>query len=111
MQLQRLKPLRDERTVQRYLGAVESGRADGWHTLVYGLTLAVYSFPLRQGLLHYARETLSGLARSAAGPEKFLDAAWQDMLERILARLPESVERIIPNAGDDVTAYRPSGVF
>src|SRR5271168_5343890 len=59
LQLQRLKPLRDERTVQRYLSAVESGRAGGWHTLVYGLTLAVYSFPLRQGLLHYARETLS----------------------------------------------------
>jgi hypothetical protein len=45
LQLQRLRPLRDERTVQRYLCAVESGRAGGWHTLVYGLTLAVYSFP------------------------------------------------------------------
>ena len=72
LQLQRLKPLRDERTVQRYLSAVESGRAEGWHTLVYGLTLAVYSFPLRQGLLHYARETISGLALAAAGPGTFI---------------------------------------
>ena len=96
MQLQRMKPLRDERTVQRYLCAVESGRAGGWHTLVYGLTLAVYSFPLRQGLLHYARETISGLARAAAGAGKFFDPACQEMLERILARLPESVERTIP---------------
>jgi len=100
LQLQRLKPLRDERTVQRYLCAVESGRAGGWHTLVYGLTLAVYSFPLRQGLLHYARETLSGLARAAAGPVTFLDPACQEMLETILARLPEAVERTIPPCDD-----------
>jgi urease accessory protein UreF len=96
VQLQRLKPLRDERTVQRYLSAVESGWAGGWHTLVYGLTLAVYSFPLRQGLLHYARETVSGLARAATGPVKFLDPACQEMLETILARLPEAVELTIP---------------
>ena len=100
LQLQRLKPLRDERTVQRYLCAVESGRAGGWHTLVYGLTLAVYSFPLRQGLLHYARETLSGLARAAAGPEEFFDPACQEMLETILARLPEAVETAIPPCDD-----------
>jgi urease accessory protein UreF len=96
IQLQRLKPLRDERTVQRYLCAVESGRAGGWHTLVYGLTLAVYSFPLRQGLNHYGRETLSALARAAAGAEKFFDPACQEMLETILFQLPEAVERTIP---------------
>ena len=96
LQLQRLKPLRDERTVQRYLCAVESGRAGGWHTLVYGLTLAVYSFPLRQGLLHYARETLAGLTRAAAGAKNFLDPARQEILETMLARLPEAVERTIP---------------
>jgi urease accessory protein UreF len=93
LQLQRLKPLRDERTVQRYLCAVESGQAGGWHTIVYGLTLAVYSFPLRQGLLHYARETISGLARAAAGPGGFVEPACQEMLETILAGLPEAVER------------------
>jgi hypothetical protein len=64
--------------------------------LVYGLTLAVYSFPLRQGLLHYARETVFGLARAAAGAGKFFDPACQEMLQRILARLPESVEQTIP---------------
>jgi urease accessory protein UreF len=100
LQLQRLKPLRDERTVQRYLCAVESGRAEGWHTLVYGLTLAVYSFPLRQGLFHYARETLSGLARAAAGPGTFFDPACQEMLETFLARLPEAVETAIPPCDD-----------
>src|SRR5437899_3683117 len=33
-QLQKLRPLRDQRLVQRYLQAVENGQANGWHTLV-----------------------------------------------------------------------------
>ena len=65
-QLQKLRPLRDERTVQRYLFAVETGQAHGWHTLVYGLTLAVYSLPLRQGLLGYAHQTTRSFIYSAA---------------------------------------------
>ena len=98
-QLLRLKPLRDERTVQRYLIAVKTGQASGWHTLVYGLTLAVYSLPLRQGLLHYGRETLSALARAAAGTERYLAPDCQEMLGAILDRLPEAVERAV--ATDD----------
>jgi urease accessory protein UreF len=95
-QLQRLRPLRDERTVQRYLGAVESGQAGGWHTLVYGLTLAVYAFPLRQGLAHYARETLAGLAGAAAGPGYFFNPACREMLQNLLTRLPAAVEQTFP---------------
>ena len=100
IQLRRLQPLRDERTVQRYLRAVDSSRAGGWHTLVYGLTLAVYSFPLRQGLLHYARETISGLARAATEPENIFDVPGQEMLETILARLPGAVEQVVPACDD-----------
>jgi urease accessory protein UreF len=103
IQLQRLKPLRDVRTVQRYLSAVESGRAEGWHTLVYGLTLAVYSFPLRQGLLHYARETLSALARPALQSGNVIDATSRDMLETLLSQLPAAVEQTIP-PGDTLKA-------
>jgi hypothetical protein len=57
--------LRDERLVQRYLSAVEFGQANGWHTVVYGITLAMYSLPLRQGLLHYAQQTLGAFANNA----------------------------------------------
>ncbi|HZV34331.1 MAG TPA: urease accessory UreF family protein, partial [Verrucomicrobiae bacterium] len=63
-QLQRLRPLRDQRLVQRYLMAVEKGEATGWHTLVYGMTLAIYSVPLRQGLFGYARHTTRGFIHS-----------------------------------------------
>ncbi|HZM04044.1 MAG TPA: urease accessory UreF family protein [Candidatus Saccharimonadales bacterium] len=96
MQLQRLRPLRDERTVQRYLSAVKDGQAQGWHTLVYGLTLAVYSIPLRQGLLHYARETISGLAHAAGGSAHLFNPAGQEMLETIFSRLPDGVEEAVP---------------
>jgi hypothetical protein len=86
LQLARLRPLRDERIVRRYLAAVESGRAAGWHTLVYGVTLALYSLPLRQGLLHYARETLASLAKNAGSNE---GAANLDLL---MAQVPAAVE-------------------
>jgi urease accessory protein UreF len=65
-QLERLRPLRDERVVQRYLAAVEAGEAHGWHTLVYGMTLVIYSLPLRQGLLGYAQQTARGFIHAAA---------------------------------------------
>jgi urease accessory protein UreF len=92
LQLARLRPLRDERVVQRYLAAVESGRAYGWHTMVYGVTLAVYSLPLRQGLQFYAQETLSVLA-SAASRAKGSGAPEQEpMLSGLLARVPAAIE-------------------
>ncbi len=56
-QLQKLRPLRDQRLVQRYLAAVQAGQAHGWHTLVYGVTLAVYPPPLSQALLGYGPQT------------------------------------------------------
>jgi urease accessory protein UreF len=58
--LESLRPLRDDRFVRRYLAAVDEGRASAWHTLVYGLTLSVYSLPLRQGLVSYAAQTTRG---------------------------------------------------
>ena len=60
-----MRPMRDEKIVQRYLREVEAGRAHGWHTLVYGVFLALYSLPLRQGLLNYARQTQEGFVLCA----------------------------------------------
>jgi hypothetical protein len=102
LQLQRLRPLRDERTVRRYLSAVESGEADGWHTLVYGLTLAVYSFPLRQGLLHYARETLGGLMRTASTPELSADARCGELLTDMFCGLPAAIEPAVAAAHGEI---------
>src|SRR5690606_19338855 len=67
-QLNRMRPLKDLRVVQRYKDEVNEGKAFGWHTLVYGVVLSTYSIPLRQGLLHYGRQTLGGFIDAAARP-------------------------------------------
>jgi urease accessory protein UreF len=95
LQLARLRPLRDDRLVQRYLAAVESGQAYGWHTLVYGVTLAVYSLPLRQGLLFYSQETLAALASAAGRSKSFGPSQLDEMLSALLARVPKAVEAAI----------------
>jgi hypothetical protein len=85
MQLERLRPLRDERLIQRYLAAVEAGRARGWHTVVYGIILAIYSWPLRQSLIHYGRETMSGLAGASRADDALEGDALRLAADRAIA--------------------------
>ena len=94
-QLRKLRPLRDQRVVQRYLEAVEGGRAHGWHTLVYGLTLAVYSLPLRQGLLGYAHQTTRGFIYSAARMLHLSEHQCRSLFDNLSANLPDAVEALI----------------
>ena len=69
-QLSRLRPMSDLPVVRRYLEAIHRGRAHGWHPVVYGLVLATFSIPLRQGLMHYADQTLGGfLGHGDAGDD------------------------------------------
>jgi len=82
-QLQKLRPLRDERVVQRYLAAVESGQAHGWHTLVYGMTLVLYSLPLRQGLLGYAQQTTRGFIHAAARGLHLKEADCRELFDEL----------------------------
>ena len=87
LQLERLRPLRDERLARRYLTAVESGQAHGWHTVVYGIMLAVYSWPLRQGLIHYSRQTITGLAAASGRATEPDDDLLRAAVDRALAGL------------------------
>ena len=93
-QLQKLRPLRDERLVQRYLAAVENRQAHGWHTLVYGLTLAVYSLPLRQGLLGYAHQTTRGFIHAAARPLTLTEAECRTVFDELCVPLAGRVDLI-----------------
>ncbi len=93
-QLEKLRPLRDARIVQRYLQAVETDRAQAWHTLVFGLTLAVYSLPARQGLFSYARQTLRGFIQAAARPLCLSAADCGGLLEERCAELPAALENV-----------------
>jgi urease accessory protein UreF len=94
-QLRKLRPLRDDRVVQRYLHAVESDEAHGWHTLVYGLTLAVYSLPVRQGLLGYAHQTTRGFIYSAARMLRLSERQCRALFDSLCAGLPEAVEALV----------------
>ncbi len=107
-QLQKLRPLRDVRVVQRYLGAVENGEAQGWHTLVYGLTLAIYSLPLRQGLLGYAHQTTRGFIYAAARKLRLSERKCRDLFDAISVDLPGQVEKLLtPAQGLLPPAARP----
>jgi len=93
-QLQKLRPLRDQRMVQRYLRAVDTGAAHGWHTLVYGLTLEVYSLPSRQGLLGYAQQTTRGFIYSAARSLRLSERVCRELFEEACDALPAAVENL-----------------
>jgi urease accessory protein UreF len=97
-QLKRLAPLRGERVLTRYIAAIEDGRAQGWHTLVYGLTLALYSLPARQGLMHYAQQILRGYLESAAHSSSVTDKQCNTALEELLADLPRELEKVLTPA-------------
>ncbi len=95
-QLVRLRPLRDERIVQRYLAAVENNEAHGWHTLVYGMTLVLYSLPLRQGLLGYAQQTARGFIHAAARARGWKESDCAALFDEFYTNL--SVELELVNA-------------
>jgi urease accessory protein UreF len=97
-QLQKLRPLRDQRMVKRYLHAVDIGLAHGWHTLVYGLTLEIYSLPLRQGLLGYAHQVTRGFIYSAARTLELSERQCRDLFDRLCTDLPRAVEDLVRQA-------------
>ena len=97
-QLKRLRPLRDQRLVQRYLHAVQTGEAHAGHTVVYGLILSLYSLPLRPSLLSYAHQTTLGFVRSAAGPLRLTGADCEDLMSAEDSAFPEAVNRLLLTA-------------
>jgi urease accessory protein UreF len=94
-ELLKLRPLRDERIVRRYLESVERGETHAWHTLVYGVTLALYSLPLRQGLLGYGFQTTRGFIYAAAKSLHLSEKNCRALLEELCGNLPEAVEALI----------------
>jgi urease accessory protein UreF len=70
-------------------------KAHGWHTLVYGLTLALYSLPLRQGLLGYAHQTTRGFIHAAARSLRLTEADCRALFEELCAPLPIAIEALV----------------
>ena len=93
--IKRLRPLRDQRLVQRYLRLLDEGGVHAWHTLVYGVILALYSFPLRQGLMNYAQQTLHGFIQAAARGHPWTEIEMELALDQLLAGAPTAMESIL----------------
>lgn len=93
--LNRLRPLKDERTVQRLIEAVRFGRTPGHHLTVFGLTMAVFSIAQRQGLAEYAQYALEAVVATAAGKLKLTQADRDALLTRSQACLPKAIERMV----------------
>ena len=101
-QLNRLRAMKDLRLVQRYREAVNEGSAYGWHTLVYGIILSTYSLPLRQGLLHYGRQTLGGFIGSATRSLDLPHDASLQLQVELNSSLPPLIEETIRLNGSEI---------
>jgi len=93
--LHRLRPLRDLRLVRRYELAVQTGQAHGWHTIVYGLVLSIYSIPLRQGLVSYARQTLHGFVEAGGSRLRLPVSDLRALADELLTPIPPVVHRLL----------------
>jgi len=97
-QLSRLRPLREQRVIQRYWNAMDQGQAAAWHTLVFGVMTSVYSIPLRQGIAQLASQTLGGFALSAANDYKLRLNDCRKVLSEQVERLPEAINGLVDEA-------------
>jgi urease accessory protein UreF len=94
-QLRKLRSLKDQRVVRKYWDAVHAQQASGWHTIVFGIVLAIYSIPLRQGLHHYSRQTLRGFLEAGAGKLRLRVAEIDEMETALVTETPAIVERVV----------------
>ena len=94
-QLRRMRALKTERVVTRYWDAVHKKEAHGWHTVVFGVVLAVYSIPLRQGLNHYGQQTIRGFLEAGAASLRLRAPEINELESSLLAGMPQLVERAL----------------
>jgi urease accessory protein UreF len=94
-QLRRMRALKTERVVTRYWDAVHKKEAHGWHTVVFGVVLAVYSIPLRQGLNHYGNQTIRGFLEAGAASLRLRAPEISELESSLLAGMPQLVERAL----------------
>ncbi len=96
LQLRRLRPVRNS-TLQRYLQAVDTEDATGWHVVVFGLLMALFSLPLRQGLVHYATKTQHSLVDSASARLAVTPTQRLVLLQECDAPVSAAVQAVLPH--------------
>jgi len=93
--LESLRPLQDDRFVRRYLAALDEGQANAWHTLVYGVTLSVYSLPLRQGLISYAAQTTRGFIQLGVAGLGYREADCRDLFDELIGEISDVAGKLV----------------
>ena len=86
-QLRKLRGLRDVRLLARYRASVLEENAFGWHMLVYGAVLHLFSIPLRQGLAKYQMQVLKGFGQSACQSLHWSPSDW-GKVEHSIEKMP-----------------------
>jgi hypothetical protein len=93
--LNRLRPLQDERVVQKFIEAVKYNQSPGHHLTVFGLTMSVFSIARRQGLAEYAQFALEAVVSTAAGKLKITQEDRTTILARSQAHLPQALKHMV----------------
>ena len=93
--LRMLKPMYDQRMVQRFRKSVVAGEARGWNPVVFGMFLSIHSVPVREGLLQFARQIWSGFIKSAKEEHGLESPECSELLSEYLGRLPAWIEEAV----------------
>jgi len=98
--LSQLRPLRDERIVQRFLNIHQNGDTPGFHVTVLGVTSALFHVPPRQALWDYTLALLDGLTLTAGQRLRLPAPARQDIIETVSQPIPSALCQML----DQITA-------
>ncbi len=93
--LRLLKPMYDQRLVQRYRKCVVAGEARGWNPIVFGMFLSIHSVPVREGLLQFGRQLCSGFINGIQDSCELPDEACTALLNETVDRLPGWIEEVV----------------
>ena len=97
-QLRLLKPMYDQRMVQRFRKCVVAGEARGWNPVVFGIFLSIHSVPVREGLVQFGTQLWSGFVNGAQKSCRLPDGECTELLGEYLDRLPGRIEEVITHS-------------
>lgn len=100
-QLRLLKPMYDQRMMQRFRKCVVSGEASGWNPIVFGMFLSIHSVPVREGLLQFGRQIWRGFVNGVQGSCALLDEECSALLGETIDRLPGWIEEVIAQSSGE----------
>ena len=100
-QLRLLKPMYDQRMMQRFRKCVVAGEASGWNPIVFGMFLSIHSVPVREGLLQFGRQIWSGFVNGAQVSCALSDEECSALLGETIDRLPGWIEEVIAQSSGE----------